>query len=92
MAIRPSAAPANPCGDGLTDSAKIGREGEERAGNGLRGAIARKESVVAHPSGHYKRLAQQRQHHVTAAEYQRARGPCHVVGGLPFSDFSRSHR
>ena len=42
-------------------------------GNGLRGAIARKESVVAHPSGRYKRLAQQRQHHVTAAEYQRAR-------------------
>src|ERR1019366_7455270 len=55
------------------DGAKIGREGEERTRNGLRGAIAGKESIIAHPAGRYKGLAQQRQHHVTAAKYQRAR-------------------
>ena len=42
MAISPSAAPASPCGGGY-NGAKIGRKGEERSGNRLRGPIAGKE-------------------------------------------------
>jgi hypothetical protein len=37
------------------------------------GAIAGEETIVAHPAGRHKSLAQQRQHHVTAAENKRAR-------------------
>ena len=55
------------------DGAKIGSEGEERTGNGLCGAIAREKSIVAHPTRRHNGFAQQRQHHMTAAEDQRAR-------------------
>lgn len=52
--------------------AEKGGEGEERAGNRLRGGVAGEEEVAAHPArGDHFRL-QERQHHVAAAEDQRA--------------------
>ena len=55
------------------DGAKVRREGEERPGYGLRGAIAGEETIAAYLAGRHEGLAQQRQHHVTAVENKRAR-------------------
>ena len=56
----------------IGDKAQIGGEGEERSGNRLRRAVAGEKSIVADPAGRDKRLAQQRQHDMAAAEDQRA--------------------
>ena len=54
------------------DGAKVRRECEERPGYGLRGATAGEETIPAYLAGRREGLAQQRQHHVTAAENKRA--------------------
>ena len=56
------------------DGAKIGGERKERSGYSLRGTLAGKEEVVAHPAGRHERLAQQRQHDMTFPKNERA-GP-----------------
>ena len=58
--------------------AEIGGEGEERPGHSLGGAIAREKSVVAHPALWNDGRLEQRQHHVAAAEHERARAIEHV--------------
>ena len=60
--------------------AKVGRESEERPGNGLRGAVPGKKLLRCHPSGHDLSL-QQREHHMAAAEHQRA-GTIERIGDI----------
>ena len=55
------------------DGAEISGEGEQWPGHCLRRAVAGEKRIVAHPAGRDKRLAQQRQHNVTASEYEGAR-------------------
>ena len=53
--------------------AEIGGEGEERARDRLGGAVPRDELLVRHPAGRHHLGLEQRQHHVAAAEDERAR-------------------
>jgi hypothetical protein len=52
--------------------AEIGREREERPRNDLRRAIAREKGVIIDPAARHGGLLQQRQHHMPAAEHERA--------------------
>ena len=54
------------------DGAEIGREGEEGSGDGLGRTVTGQERIVPHPTRRHDFGLQQRQHHVTAAEHQRA--------------------
>ena len=56
----------------MDDGTKIGGEGKERTRHSLCRAIAGKKRIVADPAGSDKRLAQQGQHDMAAAEHQRA--------------------
>ena len=55
------------------DGAEIGREGEERARHGLRGAIASKKHIVAHPTWRHDLGLEERQDDMAPAEDERAR-------------------
>src|SRR5215469_8176356 len=56
----------------IGDGAEIGGEGKQRPRNRLRRAVTRKESVVVYPARRDKRFPKKRQHHMAAAEDQRA--------------------
>src|ERR1700730_17329737 len=56
--------PSGPVRRRADDGAKVRREGEERPGYGLRGAIAGEETIAAYLAGRHEGLAQQRQRHV----------------------------
>ena len=64
---------AEPAVRGLVHrGAEEGGEGEQRAGDGLGGAVAGEEHVVAHPLWRHHLGLQQWQHHVAAAEHEGA--------------------
>src|SRR3984957_16639618 len=62
--------PCNPMRRGFAHGPKIRGECEQGPRHGLRGAVACKEGVLAHPAGGHECLAQQRQHDMAAAKYQ----------------------
>jgi hypothetical protein len=73
MPISPSTAPNEAVRRRIDHAAEMGCEGKERPRHGVGDAITGKEGVVANPARCSERATQQRQHHVAAAKYERAR-------------------
>ena len=61
-------APGMPFGAGAGHGPEVGRDGEQRARDGLGGAVAGQEVALADPAGLDDARVEQRQHDVAAAE------------------------